>query len=460
MNMDIKDIPKSEFLNKLPGGFIGDLPQEAGIYAVGGSVRDAFLPGIIPRELDLLISQISPQNLLKTLNKYGKARLVGRSFSVIKWTPQDKAVIDVSMPAIRDRLYENGCKIDPNYPLEDDLAQRDFTVDAMALDLRTGELIDPFGGKSDLKNGLLRVVSEKSVEADPIRCIRAAYICTRCRLKPEKATQEKIEEAVLMLDEVAPERIGEELKKLLVHLPEPSHALRLWEKWGILEIVIPELAEGVGVIQEGGWHAHDVFEHGLHAVDAAPPNLEIRLAALLHDIGKPRRKRFDIEREKATFYGHQNVGEKLAERILKRLKFSNDTVERVSRMVRFHMFTRCETDKGVRRFIRKVGEDLLDDLFELRFADIEAQGTGRENTRDREYYNRIMKILDEEPALRVTDLAIDGEDVMEHLGIDEGVEVGKALDYLLQQVDENPELNSREKLFHLLYEYKTEKKLK
>lgn len=460
MRMDIKHILKEDFRKCLPGKFIDDLPDNVGLYAVGGSVRDAFIPGLAPRELDLLVTHIKPDDLLQILNRYGRARLVGRSFSVIKWNPAGYDMIDVSLPAKRNLSYFDGCKIDPDYPLEDDLAQRDFTVNAMALDLNSGEFIDPYLGKKDLKKGVLRAVREDSLPADPIRCIRAVYICVRCMLEPDKFTIHKIQDTVPNLNRIAPERIGEELKKLLLYLDKPSEALRLWEKWGILDIVLPELAEGVGIVQEGGWHAHDVFEHGLHTVDAAPPILDVRLAALFHDIGKPRKKRFDSERDKATFYGHQNIGAKMARHILKRLKFSNETVERVTKMVSHHMFTRCETDKGVRRFIRKVGEDLIEDLFLLRFADIEAQGTDRDNSRDREYLDRIKAILSEKPALNVTNLAVNGEDIMAKLGIPEGVEVGYVLDFLLEKVDENPELNNRKSLLKLLDKYDMKKNRK
>jgi len=453
MNRNIKAVRTEDFLDKLPCGFLGNLPESAGAYAVGGSVRDAFVPDVIPRELDLLISHIPPRELLKILSKFGKARLVGKSFSVIKWNPTGLEGIDVTIPAIRDLALDNGCQIDPEFPIEEDLSQRDFTVDAMAVDLRTGEFIDPFDGKTDIQNRVLKVVKENTIVADAVRCIRGAYICIRCDLEPDEKTLSKIMSAAPLLRDIAPERIGEELKKALLHLPKPSGAFRLWQKWGILDVVLPELAEGVGVIQEGGWHAYDVFEHALNAVDSAPMDLEIRLAALFHDIGKPRRKKFDFDRDKATFYGHQNIGERMSRAILDRLKFPKDTIDRVSRMVRFHMFTHCETDKGIRRFIRNVGEDLIEPLFELRYADIEAQGTGRCDDMDREYFDCIQRILSDKPAINIADLAINGEDVMQYLGIGEGPDVGKALEYLLDMVIDEPELNERDKLFDLLSTY-------
>lgn len=453
MNRDIKAIRPEDFLAKLPDGFLESLPESAGAYAVGGSVRDAFLPGVLPRELDLLITHVPPRELLRILSKFGKARLVGKSFSVIKWSPPELEGIDVTIPAIRDLTLENGCQIDPEFPIEEDLGQRDFTVDAMAVDLRTGEFIDPFDGIGDIRNRVLKAVKKNTIDADAVRCIRGAYICIRCDLAPDEITLSQIMSAVPLLKDIAPERIGEELKKALLHLPKPSGAFRLWQKWGILDVVLPELAEGVGVVQEGGWHAHDVFEHALNAVDSAPMDLEIRLAALFHDIGKPRRKKFDFDRDKATFYGHQNIGEKMSREILDRLKFPKDTIDRVARMVRFHMFTHCETDKGIRRFIRNVGEELIEPLFELRYADVEAQGTGRCDEKDREYFDCIQRILSEKPAISIAHLAVNGTDVMQYLGICEGPDVGKALEYLLDRVIDEPELNEREKLFELLSTY-------
>jgi putative nucleotidyltransferase with HDIG domain len=395
--------------------------------------------------LDLLISRVQSGDLLKILRKFGSAREVGKSFTVIKWYPNgvDNA-IDVALPSRRNIVFENGSVSDPDMPIEEDLAQRDFTVNAIALDLRSGELFDPFNGEEDLSERVLRQVNENSLSSDPLRCLRAAYFCAKCDLKPEKETLENIIREIENLGNTAPERIGEELKKLLMKLEKPSAALNLWNEWGVLKCVMPELVGCIGVTQEGGWHAHDVFDHLLRTVDEAPPILEVRLAALFHDIGKPKRRRYLKEENRATFYGHQNVGEKMTRNILDRLKFSNDDIDRVGKLVRFHMFTHAQTDKGVRRFVRRVGEELLSDLYELRFADIEAQGTNRDRTEDERYIIRVKEILDERPPLSVRDLAVTGSDIMTIFGIPESPEIGKILIHLLEFVLDDPSRNDRE----------------
>jgi len=445
-----------DFTEELPAEFIENFPNNIGLYVVGGALRDAILAEGCrpPIELDILITGVEEHKLLDILRCFGKARSVGKSFTVIKWYPHEQqSAIDVSLPARRNIALPGGCEFDPNMPVEEDLIQRDFTVDAMAFDLHTGELLDPFGGLCDLKNGVLRAVSENSLAADPVRCLRAAYVCAKCGLLPNEETLSLIKSAMKDLWKVAPERIGEELRKLLIRLERPSAAFLLWNDWGLLEIVLPELAEGIGVTQEGGWHAHDVFEHNLRTVDAAPLKLDVRLAALFHDVGKPKRRRYLIEEERATFYGHQNVSERMSKTALKRLRFSGEIIDRVGRLVRYHMFTHAQTDKGVRRFIRRIGEDILTELFELRYADIKAQGTDRDDSSDRQYETRVRAILDEKPPLSPRDLAVDGNDVMRLLNIEEGPEVGKVLNHLLELVLDDPSKNERESLIAAIHDF-------
>jgi len=446
-----------KLLSQLPERLLNVLPDATEVYVVGGSLRDMIADVSPVRELDILVTGIDGEALLQILREFGYAENVGKSFSVIKWHLGKGNVIDVSLPSMRNIEIPSGSRIIPEMSLEDDLAQRDFTVDALALNLRNGEFHDPFGGAKDLDRGVLRAVDDNSLNADPIRCLRGAYICARCNLKPDDRTFSLIKKASPKLSDIAPERIGEELRKLLLCLRKPSEALRFWRDWGILKIIIPELSVGVGVTQEGGWHAYDVFEHLLHTVDAAPAILDVRLAALFHDIGKPSRRRYLREDDRAIFYGHQQTGERMTRAVMERLKFSNALTDRVCRLVRHHMFTHAETDKGVRRFIRRVGEDILDELFMLRYADIEAQGTDREQLSDREYQERVRSILDERPPLSFRDLAVDGEDVMKILGISEGPRVGEILEALLEKVIENPSANERSVLIRALREKKTGK---
>ncbi len=445
----MKTVSRESFIASIPVGFIENLPGEAGIYVVGGALRD-IICGIPYRELDLLVTSIPLDRLLKILRRFGKAEAVGRSFTVIKWSPRlSSETIDVSVPSRRDISMPDGGAVDPDMPVVEDLAQRDFTVDAMAFDLRTSEIIDPFHAIEDIEKHILKAVTDTSLEADPLRCIRGAYICAKCGLAVEPRTLELIRSTASDIKNIAPERIAEEIRKTLL-LPKPSDALRLWRDWGLLDHFIPELAGCVGVVQEGGWHAYDVFEHLLHTVDASPPQFDVRLAALFHDIGKPARRKFLPERNRAIFYGHQNLGERLTTKIMSRLHFSKELTNRVAQLVRFHMFSHAETDKGIRRFIRRVGVELLDDLFELRFADIKAQGTDREEESDKIYRKKIMRILEEKPPLSPTDLAIDGNDIMNTLALNEGREVGEILEKLLEIVIDSPSKNTKDILIEEL----------
>ncbi len=440
----MNDVSSRSFEAAVPTGFIESLPRGSGIYVVGGALRDVLIGELSFRELDLLVTNVPLDSLVKLLRRFGKAEVVGRSFTVIKWTPRySENSIDVAIPSRRDASIREESL--PQISLEEDLARRDFTVNAMAFDLRSERLVDPFDALLDIDARILRAVGDDALLADPLRCLRGAYICAKCGLAVEPRTLDLIRSAAPKLQDIAPERISEEIKKTML-LPRPSTALRLWRDWGLLDYFVPELARCVGVSQEGGWHAYDVFEHLLHTVDAIPPRLELRLAALLHDVGKPARRSFIPERNRAIFYGHQNLGERLAKEILLRLHFSNEIAGRVARLVRFHMFSHAQTDKGVRRFVRRVGADLLDDLFALRYADIEAQGTDRDETADRQYQQRVKRILDERPPLSTRDLAVDGKDVMEILGLREGPRVGEALERLVEIVLDEPSKNTRDSL--------------
>ncbi len=432
----------------LPPELIRNLPERAGIYLVGGAVRDAFI-GLKYRELDILVTSLSVSELTSILRRFGKAEPVGKSFTVIKWFPRGRSgAIDVSIPAYRDfrptaRHSEEA--LDPSMTIEDDLGQRDFTANAIAIDLRTKALIDPYGGAGDIEAGILRAVAKNSLEADPLRCLRAAVICARCGFHPDEKTLELIEKTAPKIQTIAPERIAEELRKMLL-LPKPSVALRLCRDWGLLKYFLPELAVCDGVTQEGGWHASDVFGHLLATVDSAPPKFPVRLAAMLHDIGKPARRKYLPDRDRAIFYGHQNLGERMTRKIMSRLLFSKDLTDRVAALVRFHMFTQAQTDKGIRRFVRKVGADLLEELFELRFADIEAQGTDRDKGPDEEFQRRINFVLSAKPPLSAKDLAIGGDEIMSLLGIEQGPLVGRILEGLLEFVIDDPSKNSPEEL--------------
>ncbi|MGH8004504.1 MAG: CCA tRNA nucleotidyltransferase, partial [Limisphaerales bacterium] len=390
--------------------------------------------------------------------KFGYVDLVGRFFGVIKFTDKETGVtFDISLPR-KEKSTGVGHKdfevdFDPLLPVETDLGRRDFTINAMALEVAAQKLIDPFSGVADLKAKLIRQVFPQAFEEDPLRMLRAVQFASRFNFEIESKTWEHLCTSVKSIETVAAERIAEELNKLILLSPKPSVGFKLMERSGLLKIILPELAEGVGVTQPGGYHRWEVYEHTLYVVDAAPPKLAVRWAALLHDVAKPRTK--VATGEGATFYGHEKLGSKMAKQMLRRLKYSNDFIDQVFLLVDKHMFTTQVTDKGLRRLIRKVGPDLVFDLLDLRRADVVGQGMGGKTDDVDELETRIKAELEKKPPFNVKDLAVTGHDIMENLQIPAGPEVGKVLNYLLEQVLDDPALNEKSSLLKLAKDYYT-----
>lgn len=436
---------------------IGALP-EAGIYAVGGSVRDAILaelgrPQPHQPDLDYLVTGIRLEELLNRLAGQGRAELVGASFGVIKFT-RGPLTIDIALPR-RERSTgphhrEFVIESSPDIPLEEDLSRRDFRVNMLARDVRTGEIIDLHGGRADLEFRRLDTLRGAAFEEDPLRILRGAQFAARLELRPTQATLGAMRAAAQLIPTVSAERIGDELEKLLTLAPQPSVGLELLRDTGALVYIMPELLEGWEV-EQNQYHAYTVYYHSLRAVDEAPPDLTVRLAALLHDVGKPATK------EGPHFYGHQQVGEKMARAMLERLRFPGDTVDRVCKLIVNHMYSTADvmTDAGIRRFIRRVEPSNLDDLFALRHADIRASGIpphdGGENER---FEARVAAMIKAGHALTINDLMITGQDViqiMRELGLagedfHGDKRVGAALRMCLEEVLDDPDRNEPETL--------------
>ncbi|HMB17474.1 MAG TPA: HD domain-containing protein [Candidatus Paceibacterota bacterium] len=333
--------------------------------------------------------------------------------------------------------------------VEDDLGRRDFTINAMAFDLDKEEVVDPYGGEKDLEKKLIKTVGDpkKRFKEDALRLLRAARFATELEFNIEKQTKKLIKEKADSLEEIAIERIRDEFVKIIM-ADNADGGVRLLEDLGLLEYIIPELREGIGCDQ-AHHHIYTVWEHNVRSLKYAAENnysLEIRLAALLHDVGKPESK--EGKGEEATFYNHEVIGAKITEKILKRLKFPKEVIKDVVHLVRYHLFyynVGEVTESGVRRFLSRVGLEYVDDLMKLRKADRIGSGVPKAFPyRFRHLLFMIDKVKRDPVSTDM--LEVDGNDVMNISDIDPGPKVGWVLKALMEEVLDDPGRNKKEYL--------------
>ena len=334
--------------------------------------------------------------------------------------------------------------------LADDLARRDFTVNAMAwvpdaAAAGTGRLVDPFGGAEDLEAGLLRAVGEpgERFSEDALRLLRAVRMATRFDLRLDPPTEAAILAHAPEAAGLSGERVRDEVMRILAAAPPPSGAFALMERLGLMGVLFPELAALRGVPQAKRL-AGDALDHSLRTADALPPDDPVlRLAGLLHDVGKA------ATLADGHFLNHDREGALLAEQVLLRLRAPKAEITRVGRLVRHHMFayTSGWTDAAVRRFVRRVGLDLISDLFALRAADDVASGVDEPPSGWKELRERVAAVAGD--PLEAQQLAVTGDDLVTQLGIPPGPAIGRLLAALLEAVLEDPTLNSREQLLTL-----------
>ncbi|MFH2054417.1 MAG: CCA tRNA nucleotidyltransferase [bacterium] len=447
---------------KLKPRLVAELSEAGQLYEVGGTVRDRLLPDLPePKDLDFLVTGIPFRRLCDLLRHYGRVDLVGRFFGVIKFTQPANGTgpggtFDFVLPrkevstGAGHRDFE--VSFDHTLAVEDDLQRRDFTINAIARDVVSGEFVDPLHGRADIEKKLIRFTSPQSFVEDPLRMLRAVQFAARLEFDIEAETYQAIVDNARMITTVSPERVAEELNKLLTRAKQPSIGFKLMQQTGLLKHLLPELEDTVGVTQPGPYHAHPVFEHSIYAVDAAPPRLLVRMATLLHDITKPQAKRVTGE-ESATFYGHEVSGSRQAGKVLRRLRYSNDFIDEVSRLVEKHMFTSDLTDKALRRLIRRVTPELIFDLLDLRRADVVGQGMGGNTDDVDELEQRIREELERKPPFGLNDLAVNGDDLMKVFGLPEGRQIGEVLNQLLEMVLDYPEKNEYELLIEAARDY-------
>lgn len=336
----------------------------------------------------------------------------------------------------------------------DDLARRDFTINAMAWDLHAGRMADPHDGRKDLARRIIRAIGDPAerFREDGLRPLRACRFAAQLSFVVDEQTRRAIPGSLDVLAQVSAERVRDELLRML-EAPLPSVGLFLMKETGILSVVLPELLEGDGVTQ-GSLHCYDVFTHSAYACDAAPRDSAVlRLAALLHDVGKPRTRGVEPD-GRPTFYGHERVSSDMTEQILLRLKLPNAIAKEVTHLVTHHMFNYQEgwSDAAVRRLIARVGEDAIAGLMALRRAD--QAGMCRENAAGFPaglalFATRVEAVRAASRAFSVTQMAVNGTDIMQRLKLPPGPHVGVVLRELLQCVLEDPGVNEKEKLLEI-----------
>ncbi len=423
-------------------------------HLVGGCVRDS-LRGTRPADWDLA-TDATPDRLLRLFrralyeNRFGTVTVAARgaTYEVTTWR-RESTYTDHRRPDA----------IEPAASLEDDLARRDFTINSMALAVDGSglvggsvatALVDPFGGRLDLARRVIRAVGvpEERFREDALRMLRAVRFAATLEMEIDEATRDAIAANAGLAAVISGERIAVELHKLL-EAAVPSRGLRIAESTGLLAVVAPDLGRQRGVAQ-AKIPGDDLWDHTCRTVDAARRPLPgewpvLRLAALVHDIGKP------ATLGDGHFLGHEAVGADLAEAWLQTLHLGRAVIERVAHLVRQHMFAYESgwSDAAVRRFIRRVGVGALDDLLDLRAADNVGSGQPADVNGLEELRARCRDQLAARVALRRADLAVDGADLVQVLGIEPGPPIGALLDRLLEQVLADPMLNDRSRLLAL-----------
>lgn len=411
------------------------------VYLVGGCVRDLLL-NRIPKDYDVTTSA----SLSDIKACFQKTASIGERHGTVAVIIEDQQV-EVST----FKSGENTPK--PCDGLLADLARRDFTINAMAMD-REGNIIDPYGGQEDLVRRVLRspLGQEKTrMLEDPLRMMRAVRFCACYGFSLSDAMVQVIRENRDELKRVAAERIREELNLILLS-DQPSQGIRLLIELGLMQHVIPEVLAMVNFDQRHPRHNRDLLEHTLVVVEGVPARITVRLAALLHDIGKPGTF-FTDEKGTGHFYGHQELGSRMAVQILKRLKYDTKTVHTVSILVAEHMSHLLDLKTpAIKSLIVRVGEEHLQDLFALQKADIMASAPPYDLSGLERMQEEIKKILSEKPPITVQDLAVNGYDLIE-LGYTQGPRIGDVLNQLLDLVLEKPEMNRREILLEEARKY-------
>lgn len=417
------------------------------IYLVGGCVRGLLLKHKV-EDWDFT-TNATPEEILKLFPK----AFYDNKFGTVGIPLKNKKVAEVTTyrteQGYSDRRHPE--KVSWGKTIEEDLARRDFTINAIAYDIDGKKLIDLYKGEEDLKEKIIRAVGDpsKRFKEDALRLLRAIRIATQLQFEIEPKTWSELKKDSSLLSEISNERIKDELMKILGS-EHPYEGIILLKESNLLEQILPELLKGIGVEQArpGRHHTEDVFTHNVLSLKfCTSVDPLVRFATLIHDIGKPKVAKKDKDGH-IIFHNHEIVGAKIAWEICERLRFSKKEKERVVNLIRWHMFTVDEhiTDAAVRRFIRRVGVENVKDMMDLRVGDRLGGGTQTaESWRLKKFKERVAGELAPK-SFSMNDLAIDGNDVMKVLNLKPGPKVGEILIRLFEEVDEDLSKNKKEYL--------------
>ena len=418
-------------------------------FLVGGCVRDGLLEKT-PKDWDVA-TNAKPKETEKIFkktysdNKFGTVTVLTGS--------EDETLKEVEITPYRtEENYKDGRhpeKLEWAESIEDDLSRRDFTINALAYRPAKDRLVDLFNGKEDLEKGLMKAVGDpqERFTEDSLRMMRAARFATTLEFKIEEKTKKAIKDNADLLKRISNERIRDELLKIVMD-KNAAVGIELLRRLGLLEFIIPELVEGYGVDQNKH-HIYDCYEHSILSLQYAAKqdyNIHVRMAALLHDIAKPTVK--EGKGEEATFYNHEVVGERQAKKILKRLKFSKKDTKKIVKLVRYHLFyynVGEVSESSVRRLVRNVGKENIDDLIKVRKADRIGSGVPKAEPYKLRHLQYVIEKVSRDP-ISTGMLEIDGDDVMDILDLSPSPKVGDILSVLLSKVLSDPEKNKKEEL--------------
>lgn len=419
-------------------------------FLVGGCVRDLIM-GKKPKDWDIATVAL-PDEIISLFPKTFYENEFGTVGVVSEYTDDETLRTVEVTPYRKEGEYSDHRRPDAvawAKNIEEDLGRRDFTINAIAYDVEDEALIDPFGGVNDILKKIIRTVGKPEVRfsEDALRLLRALRFASQLSFAIDLDTQTEIQNKSELLAHISKERIREEFIKIVMS-DSPAFALELAARLDLLKFISPELEKGIGVEQNKA-HAYNVWEHLLRSLDHAAKKgfpLHVRLAALFHDIAKPHTRKW--HEGQWTFYGHEVVGARITRNVLSDLKFSKELVDKVVKLVRWHMFfseTETITLSAVRRVVRNVGPDLIWDLMDVRSADRVGTGRPKETTyRLRKYHSMIEEVMRD--PISVKQLELGGEEIIQLTKSSPGPHIGLILEILLSEVLDDPKLNTKDYL--------------